>query len=238
MSSSSPSSPRQWNATRSPLPASTWRSRQLWETLSLPSWNHLKNGGFESSSASVGSSNQSSSSVRLLQPPPGRVLLRLLVHRQVGDEGVLDEVLGRLEALLLEQIARALVRGCLPRLPSLRSLSSGRGRSYVTAGVPAGPPGRTSRSSRPAKDAYHATSAVASPTQPPSFMMPVVRTGVADPEQEERDGQEEEDRGDRGRRAQRRDEHVGREDAPRDEVQADGVAGVGRRDLRRRRTAR
>src|SRR3954468_9376699 len=63
MSFSSPSSPRQWNATRSPLPASTWRSRQLWETLSLPSRNHLKNGGSESSSASLGSSNQSSSSV-------------------------------------------------------------------------------------------------------------------------------------------------------------------------------
>ncbi len=29
MSRSSPSSPRQWNATRSPLPASTWRSTQL-----------------------------------------------------------------------------------------------------------------------------------------------------------------------------------------------------------------
>src|SRR6185312_6172939 len=63
MSFSSPSSPRQWNATRSPLPASTWRSRQLCETLSFPSENHLKNGGSESSSASLGSSNQSSSSV-------------------------------------------------------------------------------------------------------------------------------------------------------------------------------
>src|SRR3954462_13593701 len=62
-SRSSPSSPRQWNATRSPLPASTWRSRQLYETLSLPSLNHLKNGGLESSRASFGSSNQSSSSV-------------------------------------------------------------------------------------------------------------------------------------------------------------------------------
>src|SRR3954447_20262671 len=62
-SSSSPSSPRQWYATRSPLPASTWRSRQLCETLSLPSLNQLKNGGLESSRASLGSSNQSSSSV-------------------------------------------------------------------------------------------------------------------------------------------------------------------------------
>src|SRR5215211_6014100 len=65
-SRSSPSSPRQWNATRSPLPASTWRSRQLCETLIFPSENHLKNGGLESSSACVGSANQSSSSVACL----------------------------------------------------------------------------------------------------------------------------------------------------------------------------
>src|SRR3954465_4313927 len=63
MSRVSPSSPRQWKATRSPLPASTWRSRQLYDTLILPSLNHLKNGGLESSSASLGSSNQSRSSV-------------------------------------------------------------------------------------------------------------------------------------------------------------------------------
>src|SRR6478672_11122512 len=31
-------------ATRSPLPASTWRSRQLYATLSLPPTNHLANG--------------------------------------------------------------------------------------------------------------------------------------------------------------------------------------------------
>ena len=32
----SPGSPSQWNATWSPRPASTWRSRQLYETLSVP----------------------------------------------------------------------------------------------------------------------------------------------------------------------------------------------------------
>src|SRR3954449_12095029 len=49
-SSSSPSSPRQWYATRSPLPASTWRSRQLYATLSLPPTNHFANGGLDQSS--------------------------------------------------------------------------------------------------------------------------------------------------------------------------------------------
>ena len=49
MSSSSPSSPRQWNATRSPLPSSTWRSTQFSATLSLPPTNHFANGGSDQS---------------------------------------------------------------------------------------------------------------------------------------------------------------------------------------------
>ena len=40
----SPPSPSKWIATRSPLPASTWRSTQLWATLSSPPTNHLANG--------------------------------------------------------------------------------------------------------------------------------------------------------------------------------------------------
>jgi hypothetical protein len=55
-----PSSPTQWYAIRSPLPAATCRSRQLCEALSLPSLNHLAQGGFQSSTVSQGS-NQSSS---------------------------------------------------------------------------------------------------------------------------------------------------------------------------------
>ena len=39
-----PGSPSQWKATRSPWPASTWRSTQLTATLSLPPTNHLANG--------------------------------------------------------------------------------------------------------------------------------------------------------------------------------------------------
>src|SRR5512138_2609039 len=44
----SPGSPSQCSATRSPRPASTWRSRQLYDTLSVPPTNHLANGGSHS----------------------------------------------------------------------------------------------------------------------------------------------------------------------------------------------
>src|SRR5437867_8562414 len=44
----SPGSPSQWNATLPPPPASTWRSRQLYETLSDPPANHFTQGGFHS----------------------------------------------------------------------------------------------------------------------------------------------------------------------------------------------
>ncbi len=40
----SPGSPSQWKATRSPRPASTWRSTQLTETLSRPPTNHEAKG--------------------------------------------------------------------------------------------------------------------------------------------------------------------------------------------------
>ena len=45
----SPGSPSQWKATLSPLPAATWRSRQLYDTLSWPPKNHLANGRSHSS---------------------------------------------------------------------------------------------------------------------------------------------------------------------------------------------
>ncbi len=54
----SPGSPSKWMATRSPRPASTWRSTQLYATLSLPSANHLAKGGLDQSSVSVGSTAQ------------------------------------------------------------------------------------------------------------------------------------------------------------------------------------
>ena len=44
----SPGSPSQWKATLSPRPASTWRSRQLYDTLSSPPRNHLANGSSHS----------------------------------------------------------------------------------------------------------------------------------------------------------------------------------------------
>src|SRR4051812_23356218 len=40
-------------ATRSPLPASTWRSTQLYATLSVPPTNHFANGASDQSSTSV-----------------------------------------------------------------------------------------------------------------------------------------------------------------------------------------
>src|SRR4051795_1239254 len=57
-----------------------------------------------------------------------------------------------------------------------------------------------------------------------------VGSGVADPQQEERHREQNEHERDRGGRPQRRDEHVRREDAPRDEEQPDGVSGVRLRD--------
>src|SRR5215218_8253680 len=71
MSRSSPSSPRQWKATRSPRPASTWRSRQLYETLSRPPTNHLANGGFDQSSTWSHLRNQCSCSACCAQNPSG-----------------------------------------------------------------------------------------------------------------------------------------------------------------------
>src|SRR6478672_6484102 len=223
MSSSSPSSPRQWNATRSPLPASTWRSRQLWETLSLPSENHLKNGGSDSSSASVGSSNQSRSSVVCFShQPAGSLAAASCIDRSVTSAS-------------LTKSSGGSKRSCSRRSSSCRSsvpssvaicgslLCSGaellqrayrkhdpaerRVRHCCEGRIPRDERGRQSDPAAQLRNAR-------------------VRAGVADPEQEERDGQQEEDGRDGSGRSQRGDEHVGREDAPRDQVQAHGVAGV------------
>src|SRR5436305_6346115 len=45
-------------ATRFPRPASTWRSTQLYATLSLPSANHLANGASDQSRTSVNGVDQ------------------------------------------------------------------------------------------------------------------------------------------------------------------------------------
>ena len=81
-----------------------------------------------------------------------------------------------------------------------------------------------------ANDAYQAATAVARPTPAARLDDVRVRAGVADAQQEERHRQQDEDERDRRGGPQRGDEHVRREDAPRDEEQADGVTGVGRRD--------
>ena len=49
----SPGSPSQWKATRSPKPASTWRSTQLTATLSLAPTNHFAKGALLQSRTSV-----------------------------------------------------------------------------------------------------------------------------------------------------------------------------------------
>src|SRR3954453_21113391 len=56
-------------ATRSPRPASTCRSTQLYATLRVPSLNHLANGGFDQSSVSEGSLAQVSRRACSAQKP-------------------------------------------------------------------------------------------------------------------------------------------------------------------------
>src|SRR6478672_11247983 len=65
----SPGSPSKWMATRSPFPASTWRSTQLYATFSFPSANHFANGGLDQSSVSVGSVAQVSRRACSAQKP-------------------------------------------------------------------------------------------------------------------------------------------------------------------------
>ena len=96
----SPGSPSKWMATLSPLPAATWRSRQLWATLSLPPTNHLAYGSSHSQIVSH-SVSQSSSSPACRGPEPLVVLGRLVVHPRAGDEGVLLERLGGRERAVL-----------------------------------------------------------------------------------------------------------------------------------------
>src|ERR1700682_2009846 len=60
-------SPSQWMATRSPFPASTWRSTQLYATLSLPPTNHFANGACDQSSTSVNGVSHDSRSACLAQ---------------------------------------------------------------------------------------------------------------------------------------------------------------------------
>ena len=84
-----------------------------------------------------------------------------------------------------------------------------------------------------ANEAYQAASAVASPIQPPSLMMLSWPPASPMPSTMNVIAAAGRTRRDRGRGAQRRDEHVRREDAPGDQVQPDGVAGVVRSGRRR-----
>ena len=65
----SPGSPSQWNATLSPRPAATWRSRQFSETLSLPPTNHFANGSCQSRIVCHGCDHCTSSAAWRAQKP-------------------------------------------------------------------------------------------------------------------------------------------------------------------------
>src|SRR3954447_26327394 len=198
--------------------------------LSLPSLNHLKKGGFESSSASVGSSNQSSSSVACFSHHAGGSFsASSCIDRSVTRASLTKSSGGSNRSWSRRSPSSR------SRVPSsvamLRSLSSGRWplacqRAYRQDYAPerrvrhAGK-GRIPRGER-----------CREPDVAAELRDVRVRARVADAEQDERDRQQDEYQRDRGSRAQRGDEHVGGEDAPGDEVQADGVAGVRRRDLR------
>ena len=65
----SPGSPSQWNATLSPRPASTWRSRQLLVTLSVPPTNHFAKGSSHSRIVSQSLSQSSRSAAWRAQNP-------------------------------------------------------------------------------------------------------------------------------------------------------------------------
>ena len=80
-------------------------------------------------------------------------------------------------------------------------------------------------------DAYQAAAAVSEPDPAADFDHPFVFARVADAEQQEGDRQQDEDERDRRRRPQAGDEHVGGEDAPRDQVEPDRGGRVFGRDL-------
>ena len=65
----SPGSPSQWMATLSPLPASTWRSRQLYATFNVPPSNQRAFGICQSSVVCHGSAQSSSSAACFAQKP-------------------------------------------------------------------------------------------------------------------------------------------------------------------------
>ena len=77
----SPASPSKWMATRSPLPASTWRSTQLWATLSCPPTNHFANGASSQSSDALEVLRPRDAGAGLLGPEPLVVVGRGVVHR-------------------------------------------------------------------------------------------------------------------------------------------------------------
>ena len=106
----SPGSPSKWMATRSPWPASTCRSTQLYATLSLPPTNHFANGGFDQSSVSVevGGPGQQRRACSAQKPEPVGVGGGVEIGRAVGLRREL--LAGRELAVLVGQVRQGLVR--------------------------------------------------------------------------------------------------------------------------------
>ena len=165
----SPGSPSQWKATRSPRPASTWRSTQLTATLSLPPTNHLANGSFHSSTSVQGVSQVS----RLAWDGPEGQGVGLGLGVDAGLRvGLLGELLGRGEGPgLVEQGRQPFLSGLAHC--SLLSGLSGSDADPLIITYAAGfrfngsPVGRTFRPPMPlmtpAAEAYQAQAAVTMP---------------------------------------------------------------------------
>src|SRR6478672_10580627 len=105
----SPGSPSKWMATRSPCPASTCRSTQLYATFSFPSANHFANGGFDQSSVSVGSVAQVRRRACSAQKPSRSALARSYASAVTLAFAASSAGGATAAPLLLQQVGQALV---------------------------------------------------------------------------------------------------------------------------------
>src|SRR6476469_2502406 len=210
MSRSSPSSPRQWKATRSPLPASTCRSTQLWLTLSLPPTNHFANGGFDQSRTVSKSSNQSRALACSAQNPSKSASADSWIDASVtfacsrnsagGSNVSTSSSSSSARSSVLSSVAirvssLSLLRSCSQAADRKHRAPERGVRHLGERGVPRG---ERRGEADPASHLHDAR----------------VRARVADSQHHERHREEQEDERDRRGGAQRGDEHVRREDAP------------------------
>src|SRR5579875_3120165 len=220
----SPGSPSKWNATRSPRPASTWRSRQFTATLSRPSANHFAKGAFDQSrtcsngcsqvrrrALSAQNARRSSSASRYASA------VTFAAAANSSDGGNRRDSSDRLSSVA---DAVSVMSGTV----SFRSSGAGEdGQHDPLEGAVGDDRERRVPGEQGGDDAEVAAD---------------VREhgGVgrgADAEREEREGQEREHRDEGAVRPRRRHGHVEREDAERDEEDTDALAAGGDVALRR-----